>query len=161
MSAVNNYFNSNVASTLSGALPAATKISGNSRELSPFAQMLSALQQQQQANPTQYRQLTQQIASNLQTAAQTAQANGKTAASSQLNQLATDFSNAAKSGQLPNVKDLLQAMGSGAGHQQNHFHLASAATPDKSSSSSSNGANPVMQQMMAAFQSAPSLPINS
>ena len=72
---------------------------------------MSTLQQLQQSDPTKYQQVTQQIATNLQSAAQTAQAEGNTTAANQLNQLATDFTNASQSGQLPNVQDLAQAIG--------------------------------------------------
>ena len=47
-------------------------------QLSPFAQVMSALQQLQQSNPTQYQQVTSQIATNLQSAAQTATTDGNT-----------------------------------------------------------------------------------
>src|SRR5580700_11372407 len=56
-------------------------------QLSPFAQIMSTLQQLQQSNPTEYKQVTQQISTNLQTAAQTATADGLTTQAAQLNQL--------------------------------------------------------------------------
>src|SRR5277367_4300771 len=70
-------------------------------QISPFGQVVSTLQQLQQSNPTQYRQIAQQSATNLQKAAQTAQAGGNSTAANELNQLATDFSNGSQSGQLP------------------------------------------------------------
>jgi hypothetical protein len=93
----------------------------DSNQLSPFAQVASELQQLQQSNPAQYAQATSQIAANLQTAAQTAQSQGNTGAANSLNQLATDFTNASTSGQLPNFQDLARAVG---GH---HHHLAEAS----------------------------------
>ena len=93
--------------------------SSDDSRLSPFAQLLNTLQQLQQSDPTRYQQVTGQIATNLQSAAQTAQSEGNTTAANQLNQLATDFTNASKSGQLPNVQDLAQAVG---GHHHHH-HL--------------------------------------
>ena len=72
-------------------------------QLSPFAQLMNTLQQLQQSNPTQYKQVTQDIATNLQKAATTAQSEGNTSLAAQLNQLSTDFTNASQSGQLPNV----------------------------------------------------------
>jgi len=63
-------------------------------QLSPFAQILSSLQQLQQSNPSQYQQVTRQIATNLQNAAKTAQSEGNTTAANQLNQLANDFTTA-------------------------------------------------------------------
>ena len=87
-------------------------------QLSPLAEVLSTLQQIQQSDPQQYQQVTQQISTNLQSAAQTAQTDGNSKASSQLTQLATDFTNASQSGQLPNIQDLAQAVGG----NQHHFH---------------------------------------
>jgi hypothetical protein len=136
----------------------------DSGQLSPFAQLLSTLQQLQQANPTQYQQVTQQIGTNLQNAAQTATSDGYTSAATQLNQLATDFTNASQSGQLPNIQDLAQAADGGGGHHHHHGHhsFSSSASGDSSSSdsltsaasstSSSSSTNP-LDQLFAAFQS--------
>jgi hypothetical protein len=107
----------------------------DSQQLSPFAQLMSTLQQLQQTDPTKYQQVTQQIATNLQSAAQTATASGNTTAATQLTQLSTDFTNASKSGQLPNVQDLAQAIG---GHHHHHHH-AHAAAADSDADSSTNG----------------------
>jgi hypothetical protein len=129
-------------------------------QLSPFAQLMSTLQQLQQSNPTQYQQVTQQIATNLQNAAQTAQSSGNTTAASRLSQLATDFTNASQNDQLPNIQDLAQAVGGGH-HHHHHFHadFSSNSTSDSSSSnpssatgtgSSSNTSQ--LNQLLAAFQ---------
>jgi len=133
----------------------------DSGQLSPFAQVLNTLQQLQQSNPTQYQQVTQQIATNLTSAAQTAQSQGNTTAASQLNQLATDFTNASQNNQLPNIQDLAQAM---SGHHHHHHHSGSAASSSSSSSSSStsspsaatstSGTNQSLDQILAAFQAA-------
>jgi hypothetical protein len=128
----------------------------NSR-LSPFAQMLAELQQLQQSDPAKYQQVTQQIATNLQSAAQTATTAGNTTAATQLNQLATDFTSASKSGQLPSVQDLAQAVG-GHHHHHHHAHAASAdsgtttSTDSSSTSSSSSSASQTLSQLLAAFQ---------
>jgi hypothetical protein len=106
--------------------------------LSPFAQMLSTLQQLQQSNPTQYQQVTQQISSALQSAAQTAQTDGNTTAANQLNQLATDFTTASQSGQLPNVQDLAQAV---AGHHHHHGHGHHHVEASSNSNTSDNSAS--------------------
>src|ERR1700759_4363134 len=63
----------------------------DSPQLSPSAQLASTLQQLQQSDPAKYKEVTGQIATNLQKAAQTAQADGNTTAAGQLNQLAADF----------------------------------------------------------------------
>jgi hypothetical protein len=126
-----------------------TSLQPDNSQLSPFAQLLSTLQQLQQSDPGKYQQVTQQIATNLQGAAQTAQANGNSTAANQLNQLATDFTNASKSGQMPNVQDLAQAIG---GHHHHH-HAHPASDPGSSSSdSSSNGASQTLSQLLSALQ---------
>ena len=132
----------------------------DSGQLSPFAQLMSTLQQLQQSNPTEYKQVTQQIATNLQSAASTATADGNTSAASQLNTLATDFTNASTSGQLPNMSDLAQAIGGGGGHHHHHGHHGSSSSSstdatsstDASSSTSTSSTSP-LSQLLAAFQS--------
>ena len=109
----------------------------DSSSLSPFTQLLSTLQQLQQSNPAQYSQVAQQIAKKLQSAAQTASSNGNATAADELNQLATDFTNASQTGQLPNIQDLAQAIG-GAHHHYGHRH---AATSSASSDDSTNSGN--------------------
>ncbi len=132
-------------------------------QLSPFAQVLNTLQQLQRTNPSQFGQVTQQIATNLQGAAQTAQANGNTTAASELNTLATDFTSASQSGQLPNVQDLAKAMGGG-----HHHHHAQSASSDSdggtnsssatasgsanASGSAASSASQLMSQLLASFQ---------
>jgi hypothetical protein len=110
----------------------------DSNQLSPFAQMMSELQQLQESDPTKYKEVTKQIAANLQTAAQTATSDGNTTAATQLNQLATDFTNASQSGQLPNIQDLALAVGV---HHHGHHHHAQAASTDADSTSSSSSTN--------------------
>jgi hypothetical protein len=126
----------------------------DSTQLSPLAQLLSTLQQLQQSNPTQYAQVTQQIATNLQAAAQTAASDGNTAAANQLSTLATDFSNASTSGQLPNIADLAQAVG-GHGHGHHHSHGASSdsdsSTDTSSSSASTSSTNTALSQFLASL----------
>jgi len=99
-------------------------------ELSPFSQVLSTLQQLQQTDPTKYEQVTKQIAENLQTAASTAQSQGNTTMANQLSQLASDFLNASKSDQLPNIQDLALAI---AGHHRHHHHAFASSSGDSSS----------------------------
>jgi hypothetical protein len=113
----------------------------DSSQLSPLAQLLNTLQQLQQSDPAKYRQVTQQIATNLQGAAQSSQSAGNTAAADQLNQLATDFSNASKTGQLPNIQDLAQAVGGGHHHHHHHAASSSSASEDTSTSSSASSSN--------------------
>jgi hypothetical protein len=127
-------------------------------QLSPFAQLMNTLQQLQQTNPSKFAQVTQQIATNLQSAAQTATSSGDTAAASQLNQLATDFSNASTSGQLPNVQDLAKAIGGGHHHHASSASdssstASSASSAATSSSSLSSTASQALSELFSAFQS--------
>ena len=109
-------------------------------QLSPFAQILSELQQLQQQNPSEYAQVTQEIATNLQSAAQADQANGNSTGASQLTQLATDFSNASQSGQLPDISDLAHAVSGGSHHHHGHHHWSSDSTDSSSQTQSSAAA---------------------
>jgi len=146
-----NTVGNGVSGTSSVALPT------DNGQLSPFTQLMSTLQQLQQTDPTKYQQVTQQIATNLQSAAQTAQADGNSTAASQLNQLATDFTSASKSGQLPSIQDLAKAIGGGH-HHHHHSHAASADADgdsnasSSSSSASSNTASQSLSQLLSAFQ---------
>jgi hypothetical protein len=98
------------SSSLSTSASSLVAQSPDDTRLSPFAQLITQLQQLQQSDPAKYQQVTQQIATSLQNAAQTATAAGDTKAAAQLNKLATDFTNASKSGQLPDMQDLAQAV---------------------------------------------------
>ena len=95
---------------------------------------------------------TQQIATNLQSAAQTAQADGNTIAANQLNQLSTDFSNASTSGQLPNLQDLAQAT-TGHHHHGGGHHHAHAASSDPDSSSTDPTSASSLGQTLSQFLS--------
>jgi hypothetical protein len=171
MGSINNLSSSYLQSVLSNVLQSSgltTNTTGNSvnsaavssvappsdnGQLSPFAQLMSTLQQLQQSDPSKYQQVTQQIATNLQSAAQTAQADGNTSAASQLSQLATDFTNASQSGQLPNVQDLAKAIGGH--HHHHHSHPASTdadSSSSASSTSSSSSASQPLSQLLSAFQ---------
>ncbi len=115
--------------------------------LSPFAQVMSTLQELQQSDPTKYQQITQQIAANLQSAAQTAQSEGNTTAANKLNQLANDFTKASESGQLPNMQDLARAI-----HGHHHHHHHAAADPDSKSNGASGSTSQPLGQFLSALQ---------
>jgi hypothetical protein len=138
-------------SSLSTSASSSVSQSPDNSRLSPFAQLMSELQQLQQSDPSKYQQVTSQIATNLQTASQTAAGSGDTTAATQLSQLASDFSSASKNGQLPNVQDLAQAVG---GHHHHHHHHAEAASTDPTStaSTSSGTASQALSQLLSAFQ---------
>ncbi len=143
-SAINNLSGSYLEQALVGALQsitgsatsqtnttAATPPPSDSSQLSPFAELVSGLQQLQQANPGEYKQFTAQVATNLQSEAQTIGAQSPGTAN-QLTQLAADFTGASQTGQLPNLQDLAEAVGgaagSGGGHHHHHHHSASSQT---------------------------------
>jgi DNA-binding transcriptional MerR regulator len=145
---VSNYLQSVLSTTLEGAglttntNASSLQLPSDNSQLSPFVQAMNTLQQLQQSDPTKYQQVTQQIATNLQKAAQIAQSEGNTTAANQLNQLATDFTNASTSGQLPNIQDMAQAMG---GHHHHHHH-----------SSGTSSSSSTADQLLAAFQTSAS-----
>jgi hypothetical protein len=120
---------------------------------------MNTLQQLQQSDPAKFAQVTQQIATNLQSAAQTATAGGNTAAASQLNNLATDFRSASTSGQLPNVADLAKAMSDG--HHHHHASSTSASsssagtgsTAAASSTTSNSSANQALSALFSTLES--------
>ncbi len=169
MSAINNIERSYLQSALSAALQSAgSRANGTgysvgsadlsrlalqqeNSQLSPFAQLMSTLQQLQQSDPTKYQQVTQQIATNLQKAAQTAQAEGNSTAANQLNSVASDFTSASKSGQLPNIQDLAQAVGGHHHHDHGH-HVSTDSDGDTNSSSSSPSTSQSLSQLLTAFQ---------
>jgi hypothetical protein len=116
-------------------------------QLSPYAQLISTLQQLQQSNPAQYQQVTQQIATNLQSASQNAQTAGNSTAATQLSQLASDFTSAATTGQLPNLQDLAKAIGGG-----HYGHSSGASGSSSASAASSTGASQALSQFLASLQ---------
>ncbi len=142
----------------SSASSAGNALQTDSNQLSPFAQLMSTLQQLQQTDPAKYIQVTQQIATNLSAAAQTATTNGNTSAANQLNQLATDFTNASQTGQLPNVQDLAEAMASDSSGGHHHHHHSSSGSSDSTSTSTSSStatstaANSALNSLLQAFK---------
>lgn len=154
-----NLNNNATATNLTSGISSSSQLQPDTGQLSSFAQIAATLQQLQQSNPAQYKQVTQQIAANLQSAAQTAQASGNATASNQLTQLSTDFSTASSTGQLPNLQDLAQAVGGG---HHGHHHRFSLASDSGSSSSSSNstsassasttGNSQALNQLLASLQ---------
>jgi hypothetical protein len=127
-------------STTSATGSTISTIPADTTQISPLASLLSQLQKIQQSDPAQYQQLTQQIATNLQNAAQTAQTEGNSTAANQLNTLAADFTSASQTGQLPNIQDLGQAIGGGH-HHHHHAHASSSADSDSSTNSTSTTAS--------------------
>jgi|HubBroStandDraft_6_1064221.scaffolds.fasta_scaffold211729_1 hypothetical protein len=162
---INSLASSYVQSAIGAALKTntnTTSVSGSSAQaqsdngqLSPFAQMMNTLQQLQQTNPTEYVQVTSQIAASLQTAAKTATAEGNSPAATQLNQLATDFTNASKSGQPLPVQSVAKAIGGGRGHHHHHggsSSSSSSVTSPTDPTSTSSTASP-LSQFLASLDS--------
>jgi len=139
--------------TTSGTASSTSISQADSSQLSPLANILGELQNLQQTNHSQYQQVTQQIATNLQSAANTDTSNGNTAGANQLNQLATDFTNASTSGQLPNLQDLAQAIGGGGGGGHHHHHHSGADSDGSSSSTDSTSQSQSLLQLLSAYQS--------
>lgn len=131
----------------------------DNQQLSPLAQVMSQLQQLQQSDPSKYQQVTAQIAKNLESAAATASAAGNTTAATQLNQLASDFTQSSQTGQLPNIQDLAQAVGGYPHHGGHHHHIHRADADSNSntsssstSSSSASSQSQSLSQLLSAFQ---------
>jgi hypothetical protein len=100
-----NFASDFIGSLISGPSnsPSSTSASGNTttaNQTSPFAQVLSSLQQ---SDPAEFQTVTHQIAGYLNTGAQSATANGYTALASQLTQLSADFTNVSSNGQVPGL----------------------------------------------------------
>ena len=91
-------------------------------QLSPFAQLMSALQQLQQSDPAKYQQVTATLASDLQQAALNARSNGNPGEANALNRLAASFMQASQTGQLPTFLQhgSQTAAVSGHGHHPHH-----------------------------------------
>jgi hypothetical protein len=143
--------NNTGANTLSTSSATSLALQPDSQQLSPFARLMSTLQQLQQSDPAKYKEVTGQIATNLQSAAQTAQSEGNTAAASQLTQLSTDFNTASSTGQLPDIKDLAQAVGGHHHHHHGHHQAHSDASSGTSVTSSNTSQS--LDQILSAFQS--------
>ncbi len=103
-------YSSTGQSSSSSNLSIGSSNSSSAGTLSPFAQMLTELQQMEQANPAQYAQVSSQISTNLAAASSQAQVRGNTKLATSLSTLSKDFSSAAQSGQLPSVTDLMNTM---------------------------------------------------
>lgn len=146
--------NTNTSTNTSSTTASSLAPPADNQQLSPFAQIVSQLQQLQHSDPTKYQQVTQQIATNLQSAAQTAQADGNTTVANQLSQLSTDFSNASTSGQLPNFQDLAQATTGHHHHGGGHHHHAASADSDSSSTdpTSASSLSQTLSQLLSSLQ---------
>jgi len=144
---------SGTSNSSTSSLSSATSSSSDNSQLSPFAQLLSTLQNLQQSNPTEYKSVMTEVAANLKNAASTATSDGNSTEASQLTALASDFTSAASSGDLPNIQDLAQALGgSGGGLSGPPPPPPSSSSSSSSDGSSSSTSEKLMAQILAAYQ---------
>jgi uncharacterized protein YidB (DUF937 family) len=109
---VENAATTSIATVASSTTVANSARQSDSSQFSPLGQLISTLQHLQKTDPTKYKEVTQLIATNLQTTAQTAKTQGNSSEAKQLTALAADFSSASNSGNLSTlVKDLTPAGG--------------------------------------------------
>lgn len=106
-------------------------------ELSPLAALMSTLQGLLETDPTRYSQLTGQIAKNLLNAAQAAQDSGDTVTANRLTVLASAFTIASQSGQLPQFQNSNQDSG---GHSGNLYQQIASIVSDADKEKSSAAA---------------------
>jgi hypothetical protein len=97
-------------------------------QLSAASTFLNKLQSMQQQNPTQFKKVTQSIATRLQSAAQAAAKAGSSSNANALTKLASDFQSACQTGQMPST-DQLQTDASGLAHQHGYGAAASTTNP--------------------------------
>jgi hypothetical protein len=145
--------NSTAAGNTNSVSSAAT-LQDSTSDISPMAMFLSNLQQMQQQNPGQFKQITANIADQLQQAAKNAQSQGNSAWANQLNQLASQFQTASTTGQMPAVQSLQQAGMSGHHHHGGHHHSTQASQTDLSSLFQTQNTNTNSQDLASIFTSA-------
>jgi len=111
-------------------------------QISGAAQFLNSLQQLSTSNPTEFKQITSQLSQNLTAAATQAQSAGDTTQSTELTNLASQFSTASQTGQLPSSLTSSQnGQSSSTGqspithHGRHHHHAGSAYGTSQSDSS--------------------------
>ncbi len=97
-----------------------SQILADTPQISQMAQFLSQLQQLQQQNPDQFKQVAATIADKLQKAALDAASQGDTKRADQLNKLAGEFQTSSQTGQVPTLQALQQAGLSGHHHHGHH-----------------------------------------
>jgi len=113
---------------------------------------MNTLSQLQQSNPSKYREVTQQIATNLQKAATTAQSEGDATEADQLSQLAGQFSGAALTSQFPDAENIADtfsgsqdATGAASGAEINTNNTASPPAE-------TGGTSPPLDQLLQAIE---------
>lgn len=155
-SGTNSTGSTSSSSSTASASASSLTMPADSHQPSPFAQMMTTLQQLQQQNPSEFQEVTAQISTNLQNAAQTAQTQGNTNMATQLNALATVFQNASTSGQMPTVSDMVQAYGG-----PHHHHHAAGSYSAGSQSGALDPMAIIMQTLSSAASGTSSSPAGS
>jgi hypothetical protein len=123
----------NVAAVNTNKVSSAATLQESTSSISPVALFLSNLQQMQQRNPDQFKQITANIAGKLQQAAKDAVSKGNSAWADQLNRLASQFQNASSTGQMPAAQSLQQAGMSSPHHHGGHSYSTQPNQTDLSS----------------------------
>ena len=144
--------NSTAAGNTNSVSSAAT-LQDSTSDISPMAMFLSNLQQMQQQNTDQFKQVTASIANKLQQAAKDAQSQGNSAWANELNQLASQFQTASTTGQMPTLQSLQQAGMSGHHHHGGHHHSTQASQTDLPSIFQAQNTNTNSQDLTSIFSS--------
>ena len=122
--------------TTQATATASTAVGGaattDSAQLSPMASLLNQLQQLQQTDPDKFKSVMSSIADTLKTDAQ----NATGPQAKRLNDLADKFSQAAQTGQMPDLQPPGQQQGA-SGHHHHHHHQVSSYQNGSGTSTSS------------------------
>jgi hypothetical protein len=125
-------------------------VTTDSAQLSPMASLLNQLQQLQQSDPTKFKSVMSSIADTLKTDAR----NATGPMADRLNALADKFSQAAQTGQMPDLQPKGQPQGT-SGHHHHHHQVQSYQGGSSSTDGSQNQpAVDLAQIIQAALQQA-------
>ena len=147
----NNYGLGSVgANQTTGAPSTATTggISSDSTQLSPMASLLNQLQQLQQTDPDKFKSVMSSIADTLATDAK----NATGPKAKMLTDLANKFSQAAKTGQMPDLQPPGQQQGAATHHHHHHPVKSYQDSTDTSASSPNKPSTDLAQIIQAALQ---------
>jgi hypothetical protein len=121
--------------------------SSGSADLSDAAKFFSKLQNRSQTDPAKFKQLTSEISSELQTAAQEASGSQATF----LSDLANQFQTASQTGSVSSLQPPSTASQAAGHHHHHHAHYQSSSDASNSISSDSNSTDP--SSLSNVFQS--------
>lgn len=126
---------SQILASQTTAASSTSSVTTDSTDISPFAAAMAQLQQLQQSNPTQFKSVMSNIADTLTTDAQSA--SGSKA--QMLTDLANKFSQAAQTGQMPDLQPAGQQQVASGRH---HHHHQVKSYQDSSSTATSTQSQP-------------------